>query len=69
MLFDFGPDETVADFERHLTDDSVWIGRQGIDRYRHRGRANVLFCDWHVESVPTTEGGLDTIGLSKGLHR
>jgi prepilin-type processing-associated H-X9-DG protein/prepilin-type N-terminal cleavage/methylation domain-containing protein len=68
MLFDFGPEDTVADFESHLTDDAVWIGRQAIDHWRHRGRANALFCDWHVESVPTSEGGLGTIGLSKGLH-
>lgn len=68
MLFDFGPEDTVADFESHLTDETVWIGRQAIDHFRHRGRANVLFCDWHVESVPTSEGGLGMIGLSKGLH-
>lgn len=28
--------------------------------FRHRGYANVLFCDWHVESLPMASGTLDT---------
>jgi prepilin-type processing-associated H-X9-DG protein/prepilin-type N-terminal cleavage/methylation domain-containing protein len=66
-LFNYGPEDTVGDFQRH-SDDGAWIGRQGIDHWRHRGRANVLFADWHVEAVPTSEAGLDAVGLSKGLR-
>jgi prepilin-type processing-associated H-X9-DG protein len=39
---------------------------QCIDYTRHACRANVLFADWHVESVPLTSGGLESIEIDEG---
>lgn len=33
---------------------------QKLIHFRHNGRANVLFCDGHVESLPMATGTLDT---------
>jgi prepilin-type processing-associated H-X9-DG protein len=41
---------------------------EALDFLRHRYRANVLFLDFHVESVPMTPKGLDSIGISKGIY-
>jgi prepilin-type processing-associated H-X9-DG protein len=35
-------------FERHFVDDAEW-NRHAASR--HQGKANVLFCDGHVESA------------------
>ncbi len=47
---------------------SQWQQREGtcIDYTRHAGRANVLFADWHVESVPLTPAGLESVVIAEG---
>ena len=44
-------------------------GTDALDRLRHHLRANVLFLDFRVESVPLTPKGLDLIGISRGIYR
>ena len=66
MVFDFGPDDTLADFNRQI--QGTDLGKQSLDLLRHRGRANVLFVDGHVESVPMTEGGTNQVGVSRGIY-
>lgn len=66
-VFDMTTHFTMYDFRdwvRHKPSD----GPDVLDYTRHQFRANVLFCDWHVESIPLTEGGLRTIGISSGIY-
>ena len=66
MVFDFGPDDTLADFNRQI--QTTDLGKQSLDLLRHRGRANVLFVDGHVESIQMTEAGMKAVGISKGIY-
>jgi prepilin-type processing-associated H-X9-DG protein len=72
MASDRGSDDTLLDFHRHVIGpDNKWFGTEMLDFLRHRWRANVLFVDGHVDSVPMTmtEGGLGSVGISKGVYR
>jgi prepilin-type processing-associated H-X9-DG protein/prepilin-type N-terminal cleavage/methylation domain-containing protein len=53
---------------REVSDQPKQYGPEPIDFVRHRYRANVLFCDWHVESLPLTGNGLKGIGVSNGIY-
>jgi prepilin-type N-terminal cleavage/methylation domain-containing protein/prepilin-type processing-associated H-X9-DG protein len=66
-VFDMTQQYTMWDFHE-LVLREPGQGPDTIDYLRHQYRANVLFCDWHVESVPLTEGGLRTVGLSMGIY-
>jgi len=67
---------SVFDMNTHFTmyDFRAWVqqkpsdGPDVLDYTRHQYRANVLFCDWHVESLPLTDGGLREIGISNGIY-
>ena len=39
-----------------------------VDYLRHNWRANVLFVDGHVESVPLTDEGCRPVGLLNGIY-
>lgn len=67
MIFDGSPDWTLYEYRQHI---QTWNGgKDTFDYTRHRYRMNVLFLDWHVESVPMTDAGLQTVGVSKGIYR
>jgi prepilin-type processing-associated H-X9-DG protein/prepilin-type N-terminal cleavage/methylation domain-containing protein len=66
MVFDDEPNWTLYDFQQMM--ESWAGGKELFDYTRHRYRANVLFLDWHVESVPMTAGGLKTVGVSLGIY-
>jgi prepilin-type processing-associated H-X9-DG protein len=66
MIFDFGKDDTLADWERQIQGSN--LGKQSLDLLRHRGRANVLFVDGHVDSVPLTPAGMEGVGVSRGVY-
>ena len=67
MIFDYGPDDTLADWERQIQQGT--LGKQSLDRLRHRGRANVLFVDGHVDTIPLTEGAMKRVGVSHGVYQ
>ena len=67
-VFDMNTQYTMKDFRHHVIAEVPGDGPDVLDYTRHQYRANVLFLDWHVESVPLTEDGLDTIGISKGAY-
>jgi prepilin-type N-terminal cleavage/methylation domain-containing protein/prepilin-type processing-associated H-X9-DG protein len=67
MIFDYGPDDTLADWERQIQQGT--LGKQSLDRLRHRGRANVLFADFHVDTIPLTEGAMKRVGVSHGVYQ
>jgi len=63
----FADSAQVNDFLAPASQDNPmiedWYYLQPDRRYvqfRHGGRANVLFADWHVEAVGPAEGSLDT---------
>jgi prepilin-type N-terminal cleavage/methylation domain-containing protein/prepilin-type processing-associated H-X9-DG protein len=69
MIPEFDTHCTLWDYKKLSLDPSVeWLGREGIDYLRHSWRANVLFVDCHVESVPLTDDGLRSVGTSKGIY-
>lgn len=65
-VFDYGPNDTLEDFNRQIQEGD--LGKQSLDLLRHRGRANVLFLDGHAQSVPLTPGGQREIGVSRGIY-
>jgi prepilin-type processing-associated H-X9-DG protein len=67
MIFDYGPNDTLADWERQVQQGT--LGKQSLDRLRHRGRANVLFVDGHVGSIPLTDGAMKAVGVSRGVYQ
>jgi prepilin-type processing-associated H-X9-DG protein len=67
LAFDYGKYDTMYDFDQHTTNETT-LGKQLLDYGRHDGRANVLFLDWHAETIPMSAGGLQSIGVSKGLY-
>jgi prepilin-type processing-associated H-X9-DG protein/prepilin-type N-terminal cleavage/methylation domain-containing protein len=67
LVYDIGPADTLYDFSiLQLTSGNV--GSDALDFNRHRFRANVLFLDWHVESVLLDRGGMSGVGISKGIY-
>jgi prepilin-type N-terminal cleavage/methylation domain-containing protein/prepilin-type processing-associated H-X9-DG protein len=68
MVPDKGPRDTLWDFQQMVTAPNTGYGKDLLDFLRHRYRANVVFMDGHVDGVPMTHGGLDTVGISKGVH-
>jgi prepilin-type processing-associated H-X9-DG protein len=68
MVPDKGPQDTLWDFQVMVTASPAVYGKQLLDFLRHRYRANVVFMDGHVESVPMTADGLATVGVSKGIR-
>ena len=65
-----GYNDSLLDFHRHVMGpDNKYFGYDLLDFLRHRWRANVLFVDGHVESVHLSDGGLDSIGVSKGIYQ
>jgi prepilin-type processing-associated H-X9-DG protein len=66
MIFDFGKDDTLADWERQIQGSN--LGKQSLDLLRHRGRANVLFVDGHVDAIPMTPAGMEAVGVSRGVY-
>ena len=68
MVFDMTRNYTMWDFHNLVSDQPKQYGPEPIDFVRHRYRGNVLFCDWHVESLPLTENGLKAIGVSNGIY-
>jgi prepilin-type processing-associated H-X9-DG protein len=69
LVPDGGTQWTLADYQRQTKLPGYdWIGREAIDYLRHDWHANVLFVDGHVESVPLSEEGCRTVGLSKGIY-
>ena len=67
MVPDNGSEETLWDFQMIITSPGETRGKDLLDFLRHRYRANVLFLDGHVQSIPMTEEGLSTVGISKGI--
>jgi prepilin-type processing-associated H-X9-DG protein len=68
MVFDQGPDETLWSYHLRVNEPNTGWGKQLLDYLRHRYRANVVFMDGHVESIPMTHAGLDSVGVSKGIR-
>jgi prepilin-type processing-associated H-X9-DG protein len=66
LVFDFGPNDTLADFETNIQRST--LGKELIDHYRHRRRLNVVFLDGHVETFATDLAGLGSVNVSKGIH-
>ena len=66
LVFDFGPDDTLEDFQTKIQTSPQ--GKELIDFYRHRRRINVLFVDGHVDSYTTDLGDLARIGVSRGIN-
>jgi prepilin-type processing-associated H-X9-DG protein len=66
MVFDYTPDDTLADWERQIQGGT--LGKQSLDPLRHRGRMNVLFVDGHVATITMTPGGLKSVGVSRGVY-
>ena len=64
MVFDKEPDWTLDDFNELVQRPNVGWGKELLDGARHRYRANVLFVDGHVESVPLTRPALHGIRIS-----
>ncbi len=63
-----GNRSTLADYRRASRDPAYdYLGREALDYLRHNGRANVLFVDGHVESVPLTEQGCKGVGICDGI--
>ena len=66
LVFDFGRDDTLADFQAKI--QTAQTGKELIDPWRHRRRMNVLFVDGHATTVRIDEGDLAQIGVSRGLY-
>jgi len=67
MVPDKGPEDTLWTFQQ-MVSASTGYGKQLLDLLRHRGRANVVFMDGHVESILMTHDGLNSVGVSKGVR-
>jgi prepilin-type processing-associated H-X9-DG protein/prepilin-type N-terminal cleavage/methylation domain-containing protein len=67
LVFDKGPNWSMDDFNQFVQAPNVGWGKESIDYARHRYRANVLFVDGHVDSVPLDRAGLKTIGVNAGI--
>jgi prepilin-type N-terminal cleavage/methylation domain-containing protein/prepilin-type processing-associated H-X9-DG protein len=67
MVPDKGTQDTLWSFQQMVSGSSGY-GKQLLDFLRHRYRANVVFMDGHVESISMTRGGLDSVGVSKGVR-
>ena len=69
LVFDTSKDDTLWDFQQLVTrPGNERLGTEQFDFLRHRYRANILFVDGHVESIPMTKEGLSSVGLSKGIY-
>jgi prepilin-type N-terminal cleavage/methylation domain-containing protein len=68
MVPDKGPQDTLWNFQQMVTAPNTGYGKQLLDFLRHRYRADVVFMDGHVESISMTHAGLDSVGVSKGVH-
>ena len=66
LVFDFGPQDTLADFDSKI--QTSGLGKELIDHFRHRRKINVVFLDDHVETLPTDLAGLRGAGVSKGIY-
>lgn len=66
LAFDYGKNDTMFDFDLHT--QTSGLGKNLLDYWRHNQRANVLFLDSHAATVPMSEGGLKSIGVSKGIY-
>ncbi len=69
LVPDQGTDTTLLGFRLHCLDPASGKGRQTFDYLRHRWRANVLFVDGHVASVPLSDASLDEVGVSRGVYQ
>lgn len=68
MVPEKGPTDTLWDFHLMINAPTSGYGKQLLDYLRHRYRTNVVFMDGHVESIPMTREGLDSVGVSKGIR-
>jgi prepilin-type N-terminal cleavage/methylation domain-containing protein/prepilin-type processing-associated H-X9-DG protein len=69
MVPDKGPEDTLWDFQQMVMNSPPnGHGKELLDFLRHRYRTNVVFMDGHVESILMTRGGLETVGISKGVQ-
>jgi prepilin-type processing-associated H-X9-DG protein len=68
MVPDKGPQDTLWTFHLMINEATSGYGKQLLDYLRHRYRADVVFMDGHVESIPMTREGLDSVGISKGIR-
>ena len=67
MVFDETPDWTLYEYKQRI---QTWNGgKETFDYTRHRYRMNVLFLDWHIETVPMTDAGLQRVGVSRGIYK
>jgi prepilin-type N-terminal cleavage/methylation domain-containing protein/prepilin-type processing-associated H-X9-DG protein len=66
LVFDFGPQDSLADFETNIQQSA--LGKELVDHFRHRRKMNVVFLDNHVETVPTDLAGLRGVGVSRGIQ-
>jgi prepilin-type processing-associated H-X9-DG protein/prepilin-type N-terminal cleavage/methylation domain-containing protein len=66
LVFDFGPTDTLEDFQTKIQTSPQ--GKELVDFFRHRRRVNVLFVDGHVQTLYTDAGDLNEIGVSKGIY-
>jgi prepilin-type N-terminal cleavage/methylation domain-containing protein/prepilin-type processing-associated H-X9-DG protein len=66
MVFAWGGNDTVADFDRQI--QTSVQGKELLDYWRHRMRTNALFLDFHVETFAMSPAGLQHIGVSKGIN-
>ncbi|MFI5380222.1 MAG: competence type IV pilus major pilin ComGC [Tepidisphaerales bacterium] len=69
VTFDHGPEWSLYDFQQATELPNVGYGKETFDYTRHRYRANVLFADFHVDSIPMTEAGLKSVGVSMGVYQ
>jgi prepilin-type N-terminal cleavage/methylation domain-containing protein/prepilin-type processing-associated H-X9-DG protein len=67
MVPDKGAQDTLWTFQQMVSGSSGY-GKQLLDFLRHRYRTNVVFMDGHAESILMTQGGLDSVGISKGVR-
>lgn len=68
MVPDEDNQDTLWEFKLMLDRPDDGHGKQLLDLFRHRGKANVLFVDGHVDAVPLTQAGMSTVGISKGVY-
>ncbi len=66
LAFDYGTNDSMYDFDINMKNGT--LGKEILDYWRHGTRANVLFVDWHVETIPMSSDGLKRIGVSKGVY-
>ena len=70
QLPDDNEDETLYDVQQAIL--QMGNGAEALDFARHRRRINVLFCDWHVETLSMglpAHGGeqLKEVYVSRGI--